>query len=196
MTRHVSIDLETLGKNPQATIASIAAVDFDPLTGTVSTDSAFHRIIDLEAPGGGVMDVSTVLWWMRQDEEARRRLFVEPDLSITVPLMQALAEFSEWLGHNDSLPEGQEYPDVMLWQRGDKDSQWLTSAYEGTGLKVPYGFWQVSDQRTLCKYVRTNAVTRDSNLAHDALGDAVYQAECLCQAFKTLLACECHESKA
>lgn len=189
MTRHVSLDLETLGKNPQAMIASIAAVDFDPQTGTVSTDSAFHRVIDLGAPGGGVMDVSTVLWWFGQSEEARRRLFVEPDRSITVPLMQALVEFSEWLGHNDSLPAGQEYANVMLWQRGDKDSQWLTSAYEGTGLKVPYGFWQVSDQRTLCKYVPYAFVARGENLAHDALGDAIHQAECLCQAFKTLSTC-------
>jgi len=186
MTRHVSIDLESLGKNPQATIVAIAAVDFDPATGIVSTDSAFHRIIDLQAPGGGVMDVSTVLWWFAQSEEARRRLFVEPDQSITVPLMQALAEFSEWLGHDDYLPEGEEYPDVMLWQRGDKDSQWLTSAYEGTGLKPPYGYWQVSDQRTLCKYVPYDTVDRADNLAHDALGDAVHQAKGLCLAFAAL----------
>ena len=183
MTRHVSIDLETLGKNPQATIASIAAVDFDPLTGTVSTDSAFHRIIDLEAPGGGVMDVSTVLWWMRQSEAARAHL-VDPAVE-RVPLPHALVELSEWLGMNDDLPEGQPYPNVHLWQRGDKDTQWLTSAYEGLGLKAPFPYWAVSDQRTLCRWVRTPGLA-NSGVSHNAVDDAVYQAKCIQQVFCAL----------
>lgn len=184
MTKHVSIDLETLGKNPQAMILSIGAVEFDPHTGEMG--DTFYRVIDLEAPGGGVMDASTVLWWMRQSAPAREALF-GPNVE-RVPLQQALVEFSEWLGFNDDLPEGQEYPNVHLWQRGDKDAQWLTSAYEGMGLKTPFPYWVVSDQRTLCRWVPVppSDCPERTCVEHDALADAVHQAHWLVAVFKQL----------
>lgn len=180
---HVSIDLETLGKNPQAMIVSIGAIKFDPYTGSMG--DTFYRVIDLEAAtGGGVMDVSTVLWWIRQDEAARKHLFA--DETERVPLPQALVELSEWLGMNDELPEDQQYPDVHLWQRGDKDAQWLTSAYEGMGLKVPFPYWEVSDQRTLCRWVPQPIEVLRAGVAHNALDDAIHQANCISGAFATL----------
>lgn len=183
MTEHVSIDLETLGKNPQAMITAIGAVKFDPHTGSLG--DTFYRVIDLEASvGGGLMDVSTVLWWMKQDQAARNHL-IDPEVE-RVPLPQALVELSEWLGMNDDLPEGQQYPDVHLWQRGDKDTQWLTSAYEGLGLKVPFPFWAVSDQRTLCRWVPQSVEVMRDGVAHNALDDAIHQANCISGAFATL----------
>uniref|UniRef100_A0A6M3MIG8 3'-5' exoribonuclease Rv2179c-like domain-containing protein n=1 Tax=viral metagenome TaxID=1070528 RepID=A0A6M3MIG8_9ZZZZ len=177
---HVSIDLETLGKNPQAMIVSIGAVIFDPYTGELG--DSFYRVIDLEAPGGGVMDVSTVLWWMRQDEAARKHLFA-PETE-RVPLQHALVDLSEWLGLNDELET--EFPNVHLWQRGDKDAMWLTSAYEGTGLRVPFPYWAVSDQRTLCRWIPADKVEREGT-HHNALDDAKYQAQCIAKAFDYLL---------
>lgn len=182
MTQHISVDLETLGNNPEALILSIGAVKFDPDHGVI--DEKFHAIIDLGKPGGGRIDLSTVLWWMKQPAEARDRLFVNPNHELLMPLTHALVEFSEFIGFNDELPDG-EYPDIMLWQRGDKDALWLTSAYEGLGIKVPFGFWQWSDQRTLCKYVPFQWPNRDGT-HHDALDDAEYQAVCLCRAFESL----------
>ena len=180
---HVSIDLETLGKNPQAMITAIGAVKFDPHTGSLG--DTFYRVIDLEASvGGGLMDVSTVLWWMKQDQAARNHL-IDPEVE-RVPLPQALVELSEWLGMNDDLPEDQQYPDVHLWQRGDKDAQWLTSAYEGMGLKLPFPYWAVSDQRTLCRWVPVPGETMREGTHHNALEDAKFQAECIRAAFVEL----------
>lgn len=191
MTQHVSIDLETLGKNPQAMITAIGAVKFDPHTGAMG--DTFYRVIDLEASvGGGLMDVSTVLWWMKQDQAARDHL-IDPDVE-RVPLPQALVELSEWLGMNDDLPEGQQYPNVHLWQRGDKDTQWLTSAYEGLGLKVPFPYWAVSDQRTLCRWVRTPGLA-NSGVSHNAVDDATYQAKCIQQVFCALASLDAEADK-
>lgn len=183
MTQHISVDLETLGDTPAARILSIGAVKFNPYTGEIG--EGFTRVIDIEAPGGGDITPGTVLWWMRQSDAARQSVFGK-DVE-RVPLQQALVEFSEFIGFTDELPEDQRFPDIHLWQRGDKDIQWLTSAYEGTGTKIPFAWWAVSDQRTLCRWVADSTYVRPAaSTAHDALEDAIYQANCIAKAFKNL----------
>lgn len=177
MTQDISIDLETLGKNPQALILSIGAVKFNRHTGVIRDE--FYRVIDIEAEGGGVMDASTVAWWMRQEPAARDAVFGKEVEK--VPLIHALVAFSEWLGYNEELEDGK-WPDVYLWQRGDKDAQWLTSAYEGTGLRVPFPYWAVGDQRTLCNAIPATYPGR-AGVHHNALADAIYQAGCIHAAF-------------
>ena len=181
MLQHISVDLETLGTANDACILSIGAAKFDPHTGEVG--DTFYRVIDPEAlPGGGTLTASTVMWWMRQSQEARDAVF-SADVE-RVNLAAALVDFSEWIGFTEDLPEGQEYPTVALWQRGNKDQEWLESAYKGMGLKPPFGWWQWNDQRTLCRWVQTD-VLRDGT-AHSALHDAVYQAKCVSAVFRIL----------
>ncbi|MNM99012.1 hypothetical protein D3C81_1115610 [compost metagenome] len=185
--QHISFDLETLGIDPAAMILSIGAVKFDPETKEIG--DYFSRIIDITAPGGGgVIDASTVVWWMNQSQDARDLVFsTDPDLAgLRIPLRQALVEFSEFIGFTDALPDG-EYPDVTLWQRGDKDAQWLASAYQGMQLKTPFNYWQVKDQRTLCSLFKPFMPRRQDDITvHDSLSDAFYQAHCLVHAFARL----------
>lgn len=177
--KDISFDIETLGIGPEAMILSIAAVKFDRITGELGEE--FSRVIDITAPlGGGTIDASTVVWWMGKPQQVRDAVFGE---SVErVPLRQALAEFSEFIGFTDELPDG-EYPDVQLWQRGDKDNQWLTSAYAGMQLQLPFRYWQVSDQRTLCDLFKPFLPDQDEGQWHCALYDARYQAQCLVAAF-------------
>lgn len=186
--RHISIDLETLGISATALILSIGAVAFDPVTG-LQTDEGFYRIIDIENPvGGGDIDASTVCYWMNASAEARNELFGEATKDQRVDLRLALSELSEYLGFDGELPEG-EFPDVVLWQRGDKDAQWLDSAYKGMQLAKPFGWWQVSDQRTFCKYFKAFLPDRPAELVvHNAYDDALYQALCVSAVFKRLAA--------
>ncbi|EJZ0716186.1 3'-5' exoribonuclease, partial [Escherichia coli] len=65
---HLMIDLETMGKNPDAPIASIGAVFFDPQTGEQGPE--FSKIIDMGTCGGTV-DISTIEWWLQRSGEAR-----------------------------------------------------------------------------------------------------------------------------
>ncbi|EOV6122752.1 3'-5' exoribonuclease, partial [Escherichia coli] len=53
---HLMIDLETMGKNPDAPIISIGAIFFDPQTGEMGPE--FSKTIDLET-AGGVIDRDT-----------------------------------------------------------------------------------------------------------------------------------------
>lgn len=174
MTQHISFDLETLGLAHDALILSIGAVKFNPFSGELG--DTFHRVIDLDGPGG-VIDASTVAWWMRQSDEARNAIFGK-DVE-RVKLGVALCEFSEWIGFTEELEDGQ-YPDVQLWARGNKDGQWLESAYKGIGFKAPFRYWQVADQRTMTNafhMIVGNHVDRAQGVAHNALTDAVDQAK-------------------
>ncbi|HBP9762248.1 TPA: 3'-5' exoribonuclease, partial [Escherichia coli] len=58
---HLMIDLETMGKNPDAPIISIGAIFFDPQTGEMGPE--FSKTIDLET-AGGVIDRDTIKWWL------------------------------------------------------------------------------------------------------------------------------------
>ncbi|EFW55075.1 enzyme; Degradation of DNA [Shigella boydii ATCC 9905] len=64
---HLMIDLETMGKNPDAPIISIDAIFFDPQTGDMGPE--FSKTIDLET-AGGVIDRDTIKWWLKQSREA------------------------------------------------------------------------------------------------------------------------------
>ncbi|EFA0013166.1 exonuclease, partial [Escherichia coli] len=60
---HLMIDLETMGKNPDAPIISIGAIFFDPQTGDMGPE--FSKTIDLDT-AGGVIDRDTMKWWLKQ----------------------------------------------------------------------------------------------------------------------------------
>lgn len=184
MTQHISFDLETLGLAHDALILSIGAVKFNPFTGELG--DTFHAVIDLDGPGG-VIDASTVAWWMNQSDEARNAIFGKD--VVRTKLGAALCDFSEWIGFTEELEDG-EYPDVQLWARGNKDGQWLESAYKGIGFKAPFRYWQVADQRTITNtfpLVMGDAKKRAEAVVHNALTDAVDQANDLCLVFSRLL---------
>lgn len=181
--KDVSIDLETLGIGNDAMILSIGAVKFDPRTGEFG--EPFYALIDTldTKHGGGSIDISTVHWWMNQSEEARNALF-SPDMNDTrINLFQALAELQTFLGWDGEKTE------VTLWARGNKDEAWLESAYKGLGLAVPFQYWQWKDQRTFCSDFKPFLPNRDErSVAHDALDDAAYQAECVMAVYSRLYA--------
>ncbi|EHB2472636.1 exonuclease, partial [Shigella flexneri] len=64
---HLMIDLETMGKNPDAPIISIGAIFFDPQTGDMGPE--FSKTIDLET-AGGVIDRDVIKRWLKQSREA------------------------------------------------------------------------------------------------------------------------------
>ncbi|EKC9404602.1 3'-5' exoribonuclease, partial [Escherichia coli] len=79
---HLMIDLETMGKNPDAPIISIGAIFFDPQTGDMGPE--FSKTIDLET-AGGVIDRDTIKWWLKQSREAQSAIMTDE-----IPLDDAL----------------------------------------------------------------------------------------------------------
>ncbi|ENL5137945.1 3'-5' exoribonuclease, partial [Escherichia coli] len=71
---HLMIDIETMGKNPNAAIISIGAIFFDPQTGDMGPE--FSKTIDLDT-AGGVIDRDVIKWWLKQSREAQSAILTD-----------------------------------------------------------------------------------------------------------------------
>lgn len=168
----IMLDLETMGKGPNAAIVAIGAVWFRPhLPGSFSgIGEKFYRAVDLAShiAMGGQVDGDTVAWWMRQSEEARA---VMKDNS-RVGLIEALNDFKAFIS-----PQGRS-DEVRIWGNGASfDNVILSSAYELAGLSRPWQYWNDRCYRTLA--AMNPQVTADprSGVHHNALDDAIHQAK-------------------
>ena len=72
--QHIMLDLETMGTGPNAAITAIGAVKFDPDKGEIVETFYFKVNLESSVKQGGVIDASTVIWWLGQNEEARAEM--------------------------------------------------------------------------------------------------------------------------
>lgn len=173
----VSIDLETAGLTPNAPILSIGAVRFRkdgvPLPGP---EHEFSCTIDLQ--GQAPIDPSTFYWWLEQSREAQDAVLEGKG---GLSLGNALRALWQWLQADSHVVGRESNFTGELWIRGDRDSCWLEEAHKREGIKPAYKFHKVRDQRTMVEFAeaRGEVMPYRSGVAHDALEDARYQAECL-----------------
>lgn len=167
----VMLDLETLGNAPGCVIVAIGAVTF----GGGKIREEFYRRVDPEScvQSGLKMDTSTVLWWLKQPEEARLEL-TKPGIHIA----QCCQDFSRWLDAGDG-------GDPEVWGNGaDFDNQILAAAYKAVGHILPWQFWNNRCYRTIKAHYPGVKPTRKNG--HNALQDARNQAEHLMQLWPAL----------
>jgi len=160
----VMLDIETLGKSNNAVITQIGAVAFNVEQGVVDQ---FFIHVDPETcqKVGMVMDVSTVLWWMKQSDAARSEFDKGPQVSIYA----ALNGLSEFCKKNTTSKSG-------IWGNGVSfDNVILGSAYKLCEIQQPWMFWQDRCYRTL-KGLMTMIPVDDYGVAHNGLDDAIKQA--------------------
>ncbi|EFA5470902.1 exonuclease [Escherichia coli] len=166
---HLMIDLETMGKNPDAPIISIGAIFFDPQTGDMGPE--FSKTIDLETTGG-VIDRDTIKWWLKQSREAQSALLTDE-----IPLDDALLQLREFIDENS----GEFF--VQVWGNGANfDNVILRRSYERQGIPCPWRYCNDRDVRTIVELGK--AIDFDARTAipfegvrHNALDDARYQAK-------------------
>ncbi|EIJ13436.1 exonuclease [Escherichia coli] len=166
---HLMIDLETMGKNPDAPIISIGAIFFDPQTGDMGPE--FSKTIDLET-AGGVIDRDTIKWWLKQSREAQSAIMTDE-----IPLDDALLQLREFIDENS----GEFF--VQVWGNGANfDNTILRRSYERQGIPCPWRYYYDRDVRTIVELGK--AIDFDARTAipfegerHNALDDARYQAK-------------------
>lgn len=151
------VDLETLDTLPTAMIVSIGAVTFDPDLDE-STDQTFYRRVDAHQ-SVGTIGADTVMWWMRQSDEARAEISKEGGDHINIALF-AFADFCKGL---DEIWAGPSYFDISI----------LEHAYRQTSLPIPWDFRQVRCWTTFRKLVGTEKPP--NRCEHNALADAQAQ---------------------
>lgn len=156
---NVMLDLETLGNTPNSVIIAIGAVKFD----REGLGSEFYAVIDAESciHIGLTMDTSTVMWWLKQSNEARAAF----DRNGT-PIMSALNDFREFCSVDDKM-----------WGNGAAfDNVILSNAYRKALSIPPWQFYNDRCYRTL-KALHPQVAMVRSGTHHNALDDAKSQAE-------------------
>ena len=166
---NVMVDLETMGTSATAPIISIGAVFFDE----DGLGKEFYAAVSLEdsVKRGGVIDPSTVIWWMQQEESLLGQFVAEQKLGGAVKLPTALERFTEFVTSECSDRE------LRVWGNGASfDNVILRNAFEVCGLIEPWRFWNDRCFRTI-KSLFGNVPYKQPKVAHNALSDAVAQAE-------------------
>ena len=163
------LDTETAGMPPNGALLSMGAVFFDLATET--TGPTFSQTIHLATSvrDGGTMCPSTFMFWLGQSEEARKAVrFGGQDIR------KVLQDFSDWIA------ETCRHEDVRIWANSPNfDLSIVGGAYDRAGIKRPWHWSAERDFRTVRKmYPAVEYTFEDKgDGAHNALADAVFQAE-------------------
>lgn len=159
----VMIDVETLDTRPSTVLLSIGAVRFDIEKPEVIGDT-FHVHIDIDSclAAGRTVSGSTILWWLDQSDEARRKI----TQAERVPLHRALLQLTTFVNEKD-----------RIWGNGASfDNSILSDAYRSVGLQQPWRYWGDMCYRTLKNLYKDVVKPKFEGIKHDALADAINQA--------------------
>ena len=161
MTDRIMVDIETLGTDPGAAIASIGAVRFD----ADGVGEEFSRSVDLTtAQAAGLsIDAETLSWWFNQSAAARAELFGGDDLE------GAMRAFRAFVHEADEIWANSPAFDCVI----------LAEAFEAVDVSCPWEFWQERDYRTVKALADEWPNADVDGVEHNAADDARHQAECL-----------------
>jgi DNA polymerase III epsilon subunit-like protein len=166
--KHCMLDLETLSTQNDAACIAIGAVAFD-------ADLIFSRFEVLIDPIAAIghRSSSTLRWWGEQNQEVRSRMF-----SGKIQPAAAIGSFCEW---------AQAQKLSVLW---GNDPQFdvsilrnLHRSVNGSESGFPFHFRNERSFRTMTWLAKTLKIDYSSayegGVAHDALSDAVCQAQAI-----------------
>jgi len=129
------IDIEGLATGPDATILTIAAVEFDPLVRDC-LGRQFYVRVDMESQADRRIEQGTVEWWATQPAAAREEAFHEQD---RLPLRTCLEGLTKMIWHSR-----------RVWAQGPTyDMNILEHAYKSLNMALPWKYFSVRDSRTL-----------------------------------------------
>jgi len=163
------IDIETLGTGPDSVVCSVGAVamDMDKLQ-VLGIHGHWALDWNSQIRAGRKIDPDTVAWWMQQHDLARQALVSPNARQAHTPVI--LREISEFFAR--VKPAG-------VWANGaDFDCVLIQSLYRSFEQPAPFNFRQHRCYRTvraLCPYVQSRPM--GNKVAHNALHDALYQAD-------------------
>ncbi|MGF1807540.1 3'-5' exoribonuclease [Aliivibrio sifiae] len=178
--KDLMLDIETMGNGPKAAIMSIGACYFDIKTGEIG--ETFHKQINLESAvqAGLVIDVFTVLWWLKQSEDARSKFYDNDD---AFHINHVLSEFTLFVkDHSKVWGNGATFDNVILKNAYKKCFQ----------TDAPWAFYNDMDVRTIVRLGRDVGFDPKKDMPfdgvrHDALADAIHQARYVSAIYQKLI---------
>lgn len=170
------VDIETFGQTPGSIITSIGAVLFDE--NQSYPDVAYYQRVCPKScmEIGLTFDPETVQWWLRQSDEARSEMTNKDRL----PIKEALVLLNQFFAQ---VPRRM----LCVWGNGASfDNTLLPAAYRACGMPQPWEFWNDRCYRTMKNMFPKVPLQKRLGTHHNALDDAVTQADHLIDIFKFL----------
>lgn len=171
------IDLETWGTGPYACLIQIGAVMFDRKTGEVGKSFKIHVNPESSMAKGCEMDVSTIKWWMNQDQAAIKSSLGDLDNSQLYALDEALILLNNFLSKCD-----------CIWSHATFDFPIVTNLMRKCGIKPSFSFSAARDIRTLMDLAGPSVTGPErKGIHHDALDDCLHQVKYTTAALKAIV---------
>lgn len=163
----IMIDLETLGTSVDTVVISIGAVFFDTTTKELGPTFNMNLKIENQLKTRSI-NADTLAWWMGQSNAAKKVFSAE-----ALPTVVALSAFVKWV-----IANAPEDGNVKPWGNGAIfDISILEHLLAEYNIKPPWKFSNVRDLRTFKEYVAGNAKINKLGIEHNALDDAMSQAQ-------------------
>lgn len=171
----IMLDLETLDLGPKSVITQVGLIAYpldDPETEMRRIEETLP--VQPQVALGRTINFQTVLWWMKQEEAARKHLAesVGNDMEQLLALVRSIhRKLSDLIR---SVGEG----NIELWARGPQfDVVNLESLFTDCGLNIPWRYDTVMDLRTLAKLagVKSEDVDHAGLVPHIAVEDCKFQ---------------------
>lgn len=182
----IMLDLESLDTGPRSVVTQVGIIAFpidDP-------DTEMRRISEF-LPAQPQMELErtisfqTVLWWIDQDDAARKRLKdsagndMEELLALVRSIHRKLSDLIRSVGEQN----------VEIWARGPQfDVVNLESLFVDCGLFAPWRYDTVMDLRSLGRLagVKSESIDREGLIPHVAVEDAKFQIRFYVEAMRQL----------
>lgn len=176
------IDIETLGVRSNCPVISIGACFFDK----DGIKEKFYAVLDVAEQidsGKRVADASTIKWWMGQ-EGAAQKIFRDNIGIPTMPEVMLREVPSNLVGYTNLgiLLEFYKFcnlhENAKPWGNGSNfDITIMERILQDYNVKTPWNFRNIRDLRTFKEYVYDGSETERVGTHHNALDDAIYQAQ-------------------
>jgi hypothetical protein len=161
---HIMLDIETLGTDPSSVITSVGAVVFNESKILARLD--VHLPIQPQLDRGRTITEGTILFWLKQSEEARQQLIKGQAKAVKVS--EGLKEITAFFKSHDI---------VGVWGNGvGFDNVMLKDLYQTAKMPVPWAFWMDADYRTIKNLWGENAPVNRVGVFHNGVDDAETQA--------------------
>jgi hypothetical protein len=174
-TRHLMVDIETLGTRPGSAIVSIGAVVFTPAAVVAEWECNVGLKSAMDA--GLSVDAMTIWWWMQQSKAAQEATFPPGPTTDIKDALVGLKLFALDYHVRDYWSHGATF-DLVL----------LTEAAHVTGASpMVEDFRRARDTRTLYEITGVNPRTfMGTGTAHNAVDDARAQALAVIESWRIL----------
>jgi hypothetical protein len=175
----VMLDLETLGTTPGSVILSIGAAAFDLYKGFQGRTFHAHLVLQTQLDIGMSVSGPTIQWWLGQEEMARHA----QTTAKRIQPFEALDALGLW------LKSTRVRDDEGIWAHGlNFDLPIIEALYFRLNIAPPWSYRAGRDTRTLFGLAGKKMGDFDTAnpSAHDALQDAIYQADETAKCFQYL----------